>query len=242
MGGIFCATARDDVVFSVMKGLRSLERQGCDSVGLGMLVGRQIQRRRAAGSISSLEVLLADAPVFATTVIGHTRWATHGESCRRNAHPHASARVAVVHSGIVENHRELRAELEWEGVQFRSETDSEVIVWLLDRELAGGAQPMVAMRNVLPRLRGPYAIAVISAQRGDCVYAACCGIALSAARSLDASWLSTDAGALSGFAQELVPLEDRQIAELTPGRVRIFDSRLEQRAPRWQRCPSASVR
>jgi glucosamine--fructose-6-phosphate aminotransferase (isomerizing) len=242
MGGIFCATARDDVVPSVMQGLRSLERPGCDSFGLGMLVERQIQRRRAAGPLSSLEVLLADAPISATTVIGHTRWATHGERCRRNAHPHASSSVAVVHSGVVENHSELRAELGREGVQFRSETDSEVIVWLLNRELAGGAQPMAALRAVLPRLQGSYALAVICAHHGDCVYAARRGVPLSAGRSAAASWLSTDEAALGSFARETVPLEDGQIAELSPGRVRLFDSQLDQRAPRWHRGASPAVR
>jgi len=242
MGGIFCAVARDDVVPSVMKGLRSLEGKPSDSAGLGMVVERQIRRRRAAGPLSALEALLADDPVFSTTVIGQTCWATHGERCRRNAHPHASARVAIVHAGVVENPLELRAELEADGVQFRSETDSEAIVWLLNRELADGASPMAAMRAVLPRLQGSYALALICARRGGRVYAARSGIALSAARSAEASWLSTDETALRNFAEEMVPLEDGQIAELTPGRVRIVDSHLEQRPPRWRRSASTSVR
>ena len=242
MGGIFCATAREDIVPSVVTGLGSLVRFGRDSIGLGMLVERQIQRRRATGSVPSLESLLADAPAVATTVIGHTRWATHGERCRRNAHPHASSRVAVVHSGIIENHGELRAQLVRQGVQFRSETDTEVIVWLLNRELADGAHPMAALRTVLPRLQGSYALAMICAGYGESIYAARRGIALIAGRSSDASWLSTDAAALAAFAQETVALEDGQLAELTPGRVRLFDSQLQQRAPRWHRPAAPSVR
>jgi glucosamine--fructose-6-phosphate aminotransferase (isomerizing) len=207
-----------------------------------MLVQRQIRRRRAAGPLSALEALLVDEPVFSTTVIGQTCWATHGERCRRNARPHASARVAIVHAGVVENHAELRAEIEEDGVQFRSETDSEIIVWLLNRELADGANPMAAMQTVLPRLEGSYALALICARRGGRVYAAQKGIAFSAARSANASWLSTDETALRSFAEEMVPLQDGQIAELTPGRVRILDSQLEQRPPRWQRSVSTSVR
>lgn len=235
MGGIFCATGHDDEIPRVMEGLANLKHGGYDSAGLGVLTDRQIQRRRAKGPLSFLAALLADEPIIATTVIGHIRWATHGEPSRQNAHPHASSRVAVVHSGIIENHAELRAELERDGAQFRSDTDSEVIVWLLDRELGNRADPMVALQNVLPRLRGSYALGVICPQHDDRVYAAQRGSPLALARAAGASWLASDAAALGRFADESVPLGDGQIAELSPGQVRIFDARLERLAPRWNR-------
>ena len=233
MGGIFCATARDNVVRSVMHGLADLEHRGCDSAGLGVLTDRQIQRRRATGPLSFLETLLVDEPLSATTVLGHMRSATHGEPSRHNAHPHASARVAIVHSGIVENHAELRAELEREGAQFRSDTDSEVIVWLLDRELANRAHPLAALQTVLTRLRGAFALGVIFTQHDDCVYAARRGSRLAAARTAGASWLASDPAVLGRIANEFVSLEDGQIAQLCPGQVRLFGPRLEQLTPRW---------
>ncbi len=240
MGGIFCATAHDNVVPSVMHGLADLEHWGCDSAGLGVLTDRQIQRRRATGPLSFLETLLSDEPISSTTVLGHLRSATHGDSSRHNAHPHASSRVAIVHNGVVENHAELRAALEHEGVQFRSDTDSEVIVWLLDRELANRAHPITALRTVLPKLQGSFALGMICTQYDDCLYAARRGNPLAAARAGGASWLASDPIVLGRVASEFVSLDDGQIAELCPGQVRIFGSHLEQIVPRWTRIVSSA--
>ncbi len=235
MSGIFCATAHEDVIPCVMEGLADLEDWGFDSAGLGVLTDHQIQRRRAKGPLSSLAALLVSEPLVSMTAIGHTRQATHGEPVRYNAQPHASSRVAVVHNGIIENHAELRAELERDGTQFRSDTDSEVIVWLLDRELAKRAHPMAALRNVLPRLQGSYALGLICTQHDDRVYASRSGSPLAVGRGDGASWLASDEAALERVAHETAPLEDGQIAELGPGHVRIFDSVLEEIAPRWTR-------
>jgi glucosamine--fructose-6-phosphate aminotransferase (isomerizing) len=240
MGGIFCATALNDVIPSVMQGLADLEYGDYDSAGLGILADRQIQRYRAQGPLSALAALLVDEPVSSKTVIGHMRGATHGEPARHNAHPHASSRVAVVHNGIIENHAELRAELEREGAQFRSETDSEVIVWMLDRELANRAHPLVALQNVLLRLQGSYALGVICMQAGNRVYATRRGSPLAVGRARGASWLASDPAALRRVAHESVSLEDGQIAELSPSQVHIFDSHLEQLAPRWTRIVTPS--
>lgn len=235
MGGIFCATAHDDVIPSTMMGLARLEHRGGDSAGVAMLVEHQIQRRRAPGPLSFLASLLADDPTTATTAIGHTRLATHGEPSRHNAHPHASSRVAVAHDGIIANHVELRAELERLGAQFRSDTDSEVIVWLLDKELAEGAHPLTALRNVLPRLEGSYALGLLCTEYDERIYAAQRGSTLVAGRADDASWLASEAAALSGVIDEVVYLEDGQIAELSPGYVHVFDSGLGHVDPRWAR-------
>ncbi len=214
-----------------MKGLADLEYRGYDSAGIGVMLDRQIQRRRAQGPLSFLAALLADEPVAAPTVIGHTRWATHGEPSRQNAHPHATSRVALVHNGIIENHSELRCELEQEGAQFRSDTDSEVIVWMLDRELANGADPLLALKKVLPRLRGSYALGVICTQQDDRVYAVRRGSPLALAHAGGASWLASDVAALGRVAQKSVSLEDGQIAELRPSEVRLFDSELRHLIP-----------
>ncbi|MGB5811473.1 MAG: SIS domain-containing protein [Polyangiales bacterium] len=233
MGGIFAATARHDVIPRVVGGLAGLAHLGPDSAGLGVLADRQIRRRRVEGEFSLLESLLAAEPLVATTAIGHVRQATHGDPALRNAHPHASSRVAIVHTGVVENHRELRSELERDGVQFRSDTDSEVIVWLLDRELARRTHPMRALQRVLPRLRGSQALSSIFAQYDDRVYAARLGEGLAVGRSDDAAWLASDLDSVGRYAQESALLRDGQIAELQPGQVRLFDLALERCVPQW---------
>ena len=243
MSGIFCAAAHENVIPCVMEGLADLEDWGLDSAGLAVLTGHQIQRRRAKGPLSSLTALLASEPLVSTTAIGHTRQATHGEPARYNAQPHASSRVAVVHNGTIENHAELRAELIREGTQFRSDTDTEVIVWLLDRELVKRAHPMAALRSVLPRLKGSYALGLLCTQHDNRVYASRRGSSLAVGRGDGACWLASDEAALERMAQETAPLEDGQIAELGPGHVRIFDSELNEIAPGWTRIESlASLR
>ena len=235
MGGLFAATAHEDIVPLVMSGLASLAPHGCNSSGVGVLSERQIQRRRVDGPLSSLDTLLSEVPIMAPTALGHTGRGTLGLASRRNAQPHASSRVALVQVGILENHASLRLELESEGVQFRSDTDSEVIVWLLDRELANRVHPMTALQRVLPRLRGSFALGVICSRYEDRVYAARRGAPLAVGQSSDKAWLASDAKVLGRYARESMALEDGQIAELRPGHVRVFDAALVPCAPRWVR-------
>ena len=235
MGGLFAATADEDAVPLVIDGLASLAPHACDSSGVGVITERQIQRRRVRGPVSSLDRLLAEVPIAAPTVIGHTGRATLGLASRRNVQPHASSRVAVVQVGILENHVALRRELENEGVQFRSDTDSEVIVWLLDRELLGGVHPMTALQRVLPRLRGSFAIGVLCARYEDRLFAARRGAPLSVGRSAGRAWLASDAEVLRRHARESAVLEEGHIAELRPGQVRMFDAALARRTPAWVR-------
>ncbi|MBT8451124.1 MAG: glutamine--fructose-6-phosphate transaminase (isomerizing) [Deltaproteobacteria bacterium] len=243
MSGIFCATAHEDVIPRVMEGLANFEDWGFDSAGLGVLTDHKIQRRRAKGPLSSLAALLLSEPLVSRTAIGHMRQGTHGEPARYNAQPHASSRVAVVHNGIIENHAELRAELEHEGIQFRSDTDSEVIVWLLDRELAKRTHPLRALRSVLPRLQGSNALGLICTNHDDRVYAARAGRPLFVGRGEGASWLASDEPVLQNVAQSTAPLENGQFAELGPGHVRVFDSDLHEVAASWTRVESlASLR
>ena len=243
MSGIFCATGHEDVIPQVMKGLADFEDWGFDSAGLGVLTDHKIQRRRAKGPLSSLAALLLSEPLVSRTAIGHMRLGTHGEATRYNAQPHASSRVAVVHNGVIENHADLRAELEQEGIQFRSDTDSEVIVWLLDRELAKRAHPLRALRSVLPRLQGSNALGLICSNHDERVYAARAGRQLFVGRGDGACWLASDEPVLQGVAQSTAPLEDGQIAELGPDHVRIFDLDLHEAAGSWTRVESlASLR
>ena len=154
MCGIVGVVGRSDAAPRLLEGLRRLEYRGYDSAGIATLVNGHIERRRAEGKLGNLAAVLEREPLAGTTGIGHTRWATHGAPTERNAHPHATRRVAVVHNGIIENHADLRAELEAKGVVFETETDTETFVRLLDDNLMRGMAPRRRPRAALSRVHG----------------------------------------------------------------------------------------
>ena len=167
MCGIIGVTGPDQAAPHILDGLRRLEYRGYDSAGLATLANGLIEVRRAEGKLAELERLVAENPVRGTTGIGHTRWATHGEPSETNAHPHTAGRVAVVHNGIIENYRDLRARLEAEGRELASDTDTEVVPHLIDSPHgtrprpgaghgrgAGAARRRVRARDRLRRSRG----------------------------------------------------------------------------------------
>ena len=135
MCGIIGILGKEPAAPRLVESLRRLEYRGYDSAGVATIEGAVLTRRRAEGKLAALERRLASEPLHGSCGIGHTRWATHGKPVERNAHPHATSRVGVVHNGIIENFRELREELERDGAVFESDTDTETVVQLLDREL-----------------------------------------------------------------------------------------------------------
>src|SRR3989475_3743736 len=161
MCGIVGILGREPVAGSLVDALKRLEYRGYDSAGVATLEGGQLARRRAEGKLRNLEAKLAREPLTGTIGIGHTRWATHGKPTESNAHPHATDRLAVVHNGIIENFRELRAELESKGAKFGSETDTEVVAHLVTQEMNEGRSPIEAVGAALPRLRGALALALL---------------------------------------------------------------------------------
>ncbi|MEZ5977129.1 MAG: glutamine--fructose-6-phosphate transaminase (isomerizing) [Planctomycetota bacterium] len=231
VGGI---THTGRVVRSIVDGLRTLEYRGYDSAGVGVVCADGLLVRRRAGRLAELESAIeADPLPDATIGIGHTRWATHGEVNDQNAHPHtdASGLVALVHNGIVENHTELRAELERDGVAFRSDTDSEVLAHLVGRRIAAGEDALAAVLGALRRVEGYYAIAVLVRVEGDARPRLLCarhGPPLCVGKGEDGTWLGSDVLALLPHTREIQYLEDGDVAELTLDGVDVRD--LEGRA------------
>ncbi len=145
----------------LIDGLRRLEYRGYDSAGVAILEGDQLEVRRAKGKLINLECSLRDRPLQGRLGIGHTRWATHGKPSERNAHPHRAGSVVIVHNGIIENYRELRAELEASGAEIQSDTDTELIAHLIDNLVGNGRDLLTAVREACKRLTGSYALAAV---------------------------------------------------------------------------------
>jgi len=216
MCGIIGGVGERNMVPVLLEGLSRLEYRGYDSAGLAVVGGEGLVRRRCEGKVAALEQALEADAVAGHTGIAHTRWATHGTPCADNAHPHTAAdRVAVVHNGIIENHAELRAELEAEGYAFASQTDTETIPFLLHRELARGTELFAALRTVAARLRGAYALAVVDAAHPGRIVGARKGSPLLLGVGVGEHFLASDAAALVPVTQELVDLADGDFVELT---------------------------
>ena len=223
MCGIFAVTGDTDAAATLVAGLKRLEYRGYDSAGLAVHGPEGISIRKEAGNVSALEALVGRLPVPGATGIAHTRWATHGAPARANSHPHAAPGVAIVHNGIVENHAELREELSARGARFLSETDTEVIPWLVSNALERGADPWTALNEATARLEGSYAVAMMADGAEGEIFAARRGSPIVAGIGEGRTYLSSDLNALSGLARHAVALEDGDTAHLTPSRIDIRD-------------------
>ncbi len=227
MCGIVGALVREGSVSAgLIEGLRLLEYRGYDSAGIALIDERGITIQRKAGRIENLEAALAAAGESAAKAgIGHTRWATHGVPSDTNAHPHTDAegRVALVHNGIIENYAELKAELVEAGVQFTSDTDTEVLAHMIGRELSRGLDLLQAVLASLRRVRGYYAIAALTkTPEGARLVCARQGPPLAVATTKDGAWLASDVLALIKHTRDVVFLEDGDVADLTIGRVNVY--------------------
>src|SRR5262249_24979034 len=172
MCGIIGIIGKAPVTPLLVDALKRLEYRGYDSTGIATLVNGHIERRRAEGKLVNLEAVLKQQPMTGMTGIAHTRWATHGAPTEKNAHPHATEKVAVVHNGIIENFQELRAELQKKGCVFATETDTEVVPHLLTCFLNDGMSAEEAMAAMLKRIEGAFALAVLVRGRSDILMAA----------------------------------------------------------------------
>jgi glucosamine--fructose-6-phosphate aminotransferase (isomerizing) len=219
MCGIVAAAAGNNIVPVLVEGLKRLEYRGYDSAGLAVISGDSIVRVRSVGRVAELET--ASAATRSITGIAHTRWATHGVPSERNAHPHVSGSIAVVHNGIIENYETLRTELGAQGYVFTSDTDTESIAHLVDATLKSEPDLFKAVQIACRRLVGAYAIAVIDHRQPGKVVVAREGSPLLLGISETGNYAASDASALLQVTRNMVYLENGDIAELTVTSVRI---------------------
>jgi glucosamine--fructose-6-phosphate aminotransferase (isomerizing) len=223
MCGIVGIAGTSDVAPIILDALKRLEYRGYDSAGIATLVGDRIERRRAPGKLSKLDAVLHKNPLHGHTGIGHTRWATHGAPNETNAHPHASRRVAIVHNGIIENFRELRAELLAKGHKFESETDSEVCAHLVTDYLDQGLSPKDAVLTASRRLTGAYSLAMIFTDHNHLLIGARKGAPLAVGYGEKEGYLGSDAFALAPLTNRVAYLEDGDVVVVNGPDIAIYD-------------------
>lgn len=223
MCGIVGILAERPVAPLLLDGLKRLEYRGYDSAGIATLVNGHIDYRRAEGKLINLADKLAKEPLTGSVGIGHTRWATHGKPTEDNAHPHVTEKVAIVHNGIIENHRELREELEKKQHRFKSETDTETIAHLITDYLDQGMTPQAATTASLKRLEGAFAIAVIFIGHKNLLIGARRGSPLAVGYGETEMYLGSDALALAPLTNKISYLEEGDWVELHPGKAIMHD-------------------
>ena len=223
MCGIVGILGSKPVATDLVDALRRLEYRGYDSAGIATVENGHLERRRAEGKLRNLETRLLSEPLAGRTGIGHTRWATHGRPTERNAHPHMSAKVSVVHNGIIENFRELKAQLTARGHTFETDTDTEAVVHLVTDEMQKGRGPIEAVRAALDRLKGAFALAIIFAGEDDLMIAARQGSPLAIGHGRGEMYLGSDAIALAPFTDAITYLEEGDWAVMRRAGVEVFD-------------------
>jgi glucosamine--fructose-6-phosphate aminotransferase (isomerizing) len=219
MCGIVAAAAGKNIVPVLVEGLKKLEYRGYDSAGLAVICNRTIERVRSVGRVAELET--GSANTSSVTGIAHTRWATHGVPSERNAHPHVSGSIAVVHNGIIENYESLRRDLSAQGYIFTSDTDTESIAHLLESTLKSEPDLFKAVQITCRQLVGAYAIAAIDYNQPGKVVVAREGSPLLLGVSETGNYAASDASALLQVTRNMVYLENGDIAELTATSVKI---------------------
>lgn len=223
MCGIVGYIGNSDASPVLLEGLKRLEYRGYDSAGIAVQYENEIKMIKASGKVAELEKKLSETPLLGFSGIGHTRWATHGAPSDTNAHPHMSqdGKFAIVHNGIIENFSELRAELEEKGIEFLSETDTEVIVQLLGYYYDGDVKK--ALMKTVSRLEGSYALGVICCDKPGSIYAVRVSSPLIVGLGTDENFFASDITALVSHTKNVMDLDDGEFAEITKDDVSVFD-------------------
>ncbi len=241
MCGIVGIIGKRPVAPLLVDALKRLEYRGYDSAGVATLEEGRLDRRRAEGKLANLEAKLNEEPLAGHIGIGHTRWATHGVPNETNAHPHFSAKIAIVHNGIIENFAELRDELKAEGYTFASETDTEVVAHLVSSLVAAGRTPTEAAHEAIGRLRGAFAIAMLFEDEDDLLIAARNGPPLAIGHGEGEMYIGSDAIALSPFTDSITYLEDGDWAVIRSSGAEIFDGNGQTVARQAQKSTTGAV-
>ena len=243
MCGIVGVLGNHEAAPFLVEALKRLEYRGYDSAGIATVNDGKLERRRAVGKLVNLSDLLVHDPLPGKSGIGHTRWATHGAPSVGNAHPHRAGAVAVVHNGIIENYRDLRAELAGEGLEFQTETDTETIALMTERYMQGGMSAVEAAQKTLSRLDGAFALAFLFDGEEDLMVAARKGSPLAIGHGEGEMFVGSDAIALAPLTDQITYLEEGDCAVLTRTSLEIRDvnGKLANRAVKTIQIDSAQV-
>ena len=224
MCGIVGITANESVSSSIIGALKKLEYRGYDSAGIAINTESQIHQKKAKGKLDNLILSLQKDGFDGKVGIGHTRWATYGEPSERNAHPHSSRKVSLVHNGIIENASELKSRIELKNYNFESDTDSEVITALITHYLNEGHDHIESVKQTISLLEGSYALAIIFSDLKDQIIGARNGSPLVVGTDGNSSSLGSDSIALSSIAKKVCYLEDGDIVVLSRENIEIYNS------------------
>lgn len=223
MCGIVGAVAQRDISEILIEGLRRLEYRGYDSAGLAVISDNKISRLRRVGKVAELQKAMTESPIDGCIGMAHTRWATHGEPNESNAHPHFSNdRIAVVHNGIIENYESLRDELKSQGYQFDSETDTEVMAHLIERERKNSETLIEAVLKASKLLKGAYGTVVMDVNDPECLVVARSGSPLVLGKGIGEMFIASDQLALLPVTRQFMFLEEGEVAEVTRRKVKIL--------------------
>lgn len=224
MCGIVGGISTRNIVPFLLKGLKRLEYRGYDSAGLAVINEQSLAIRRVKGKVSELAQLVEDCPAAGTIGIAHTRWATHGAPSERNAHPHISHdRIAIVHNGIIENHEALRGQLQADGYEFHSETDTEIVAHLIHQQLSLGKDVLTAIRLSVEKLSGAFALGILDRANPQHFYAVRSGSPLVIGLGEEENFIASDSIALLPFTQNFIYLEEGDMAEITTSNCLIYN-------------------
>jgi len=221
MCGIVGYVGPKDCVDILVDGLRRLEYRGYDSAGLAVHDGKEIRVLRSVGKLGNLVAALKEKPLQGSPGIGHTRWATHGRPSETNAHPHVAGGIAVVHNGIIENHLHLKRQLMESGVKFASDTDTEIVAHLVEREVKAGHKLLEALRRALTVVEGAYAVAVVSKDEPDRIVIAKNSSPLVIGIGEGEMYCASDIPAILPYTRQMLLLDEGEIALLTANGVEI---------------------
>ncbi|MBN4061323.1 MAG: glutamine--fructose-6-phosphate transaminase (isomerizing) [Proteobacteria bacterium] len=237
MCGIIGGVSSKAIAVDLLAGLKNMEYRGYDSAGICTLHHTLFECTKEAGKLHHLEAALLRNRHDGLLGIGHTRWATHGKPTVGNSHPHCSHDIAVVHNGIIENHEVLRKELEQAGINFASDTDTEVIPWMLSQALLEGKAMFAAMQEVLARLHGAYAIGVVHQADADKVWFARKGSPLLLARNNDGHYIASDGLAVAGLASDVMYLDEGDWGYIQADSVCVYNRDGQPVQHAWQELP-----